>query len=192
MIERLMGQIAKLEKDAVVVMVGGIGLRVRVPKTVLETVHGPGEVVTLYTHFIVREDEFSLYGFPNEDERNLFEIVISVSGVGPRTGIAILSTLTADQLRGAVAREQPDILTRVPGIGKKTAEKIVFELKSKLKTATMPEIALISDADTDVIAALTALGYSLIEAQTAIQSIPRDAAKDVETRVMLALQYFSS
>lgn len=191
MIERLIGTVAKLDKDSVVVMVGGVGLAVRVPRTIHELVHGPGDMVTLFTHLIVREDELSLYGFPNEDERNLFETLISVSGVGPRTGLAILSTLTVEQLRGSVMRDQPEILTRVPGIGKKTAEKIIFELKSKLKAATMPELALISDSDSDVIAALTALGYSVVEAQSAISAIPRDAPKDVETRVMLALQYFT-
>ncbi len=191
MIERVSGQVVKVDKDAVVVMVGGIGLQVRVPKSVFDVVNGVGSVVTLYTHLVVREDEWTLYGFASEDERAIFEILISVSGVGPRTATAILSTLTGDHLRNAVSREQPEILTRVPGIGKKTAEKIIFELKGKLKGTGLPELAAISDSDADVIAALTALGYSIVEAQSALQSIPRDAPKDIETRVMLALQYFA-
>jgi Holliday junction DNA helicase RuvA len=102
-----------------------------------------------------------------------------------------LSTLSVDHLRSAVGREEPEILTRVPGIGKKTAEKIIFELKGKMGTDTIPALALLSDVDSDVLAALTSLGYSVIEAQTALQNIPRNAPKDVESRVMLALQYFS-
>jgi Holliday junction DNA helicase RuvA len=140
---------------------------------------------------LVREDALTLYGFATEEERAVFEVLISVSGVGPRTAVGILSTLSIDQLRSAVGRDEPAILTRVPGIGKKTAEKIVFELKNKMRADGMPEVTAISDADADVIGALTALGYSIVEAQMAIQNIPRDAPKDVETRVMLALQYFS-
>ncbi|MCC7207309.1 MAG: Holliday junction branch migration protein RuvA [Anaerolineae bacterium] len=191
MIDMLTGQIARLDKDAVVVMVGGVGFRVIVPKTVFELVHGPGDVVTLHTHLKVSEDALTLFGFATEEERAVFDVLISVSGVGPRTAVGILSTLSIDQLRSAVGREEPAILTRVPGIGKKTAEKIVFELKTKLRADGLPEITAMSDADADVIAALTALGYSVVEAQTAIQNIPRDAPKDIETRVMLALQYFS-
>ncbi|HRE48909.1 MAG TPA: Holliday junction branch migration protein RuvA [Aggregatilineales bacterium] len=193
MIDRVIGQVAKLGDGVIVVMVGGVGLSIRVPKTVLETVHGTGEVVTLFTHLIVREDDLSLYGFIAEEERALFEVLLSVSGVGARTAIAILGTLSMEQLRSAVTREEAGILTRVPGIGKKTAEKIVFELKGKLRPASYTEqLAAISDTDADVIAALTSLGYSIVEAQTALQAIPRDAPKDVETRIMLALGYFSS
>jgi Holliday junction DNA helicase RuvA len=191
MIDSISGQVARLEKDAVVVMVGGVGLRVVVSRTVFDLVIGVGVAVTLFTHLIVREEELSLYGFASEEERTMFEILLTVSGVGPRSAIAILSTLSLDQLRNAVGREEAAILTRVPGIGKKTAEKIVFELKSKLRTDTLPELAALADTDADVIAALTGLGYSIVEAQTAIQSIPRDAPKDVETRIKLALQYFS-
>ncbi len=191
MIDIVSGQVASIDKNAVVVMVGGVGLRVHVPKTVFDIVSGPGHAVTLYTHLAVREDALTLYGFPTEDDRKLFEILISVSGVGPKIGLAILSTLSVDHLRSAVGREEPEILTRVPGIGKKTAEKIIFELKGKMSAEGLPALTAISDVDSDVIAALTALGYSVVEAQSALQSIPRDAPKDVETRVMMALQHFS-
>lgn len=193
MIDQITGQVAKLDKDAVVVVVGGVGLRVRVPKTVLDSVHGAGGSILLYTHLIVREDDLSLYGFATEEERSLFEILIGVSGVGPRTAVAVLSTLSVDHLRMAVRRDEPEILTRVPGIGKKTAEKIIFELKGKMgrDLDAVSELASISDTDAEVIAALTALGYSIVEAQSAVQSIPRDASKEVETRILYALQYFS-
>jgi holliday junction DNA helicase RuvA len=191
MIDTVTGQIAKLDKDSVVIVVGGIGLRILVPKSVFDIADGPGRTLTLYTYLAVREDALTLYGFSSEDERTLFETLISVSGVGPKIGLAILGTLTPDHLRNAVMREEPAILTRVPGIGKTTAEKIVFELKGKLGAQVGAGLAAFSDSDGDVIAALTALGYSVIEAQSALQSLPRDAPKDVETRIVMALQYFS-
>lgn len=190
MIERISGQIARVEADAIVVMVGGVGLRVRVPKSALEVAANTGTDVLLYTHLIVREDELSLYGFVAEDERAAFEVLIGVSGVGPRTALAVLSVLTVDQLRNAVRRGEPETLTRVPGIGKKTAEKMLFELKGKLggPMDELAELSAITDVDSDVMAALTAMGFSIVEAQTAVQRIPRDGPKDVESRIMLALQ----
>jgi Holliday junction DNA helicase RuvA len=190
MIDMVSGQVASMDKSSVVILVGGIGLRVNVPKSVFDTVHGTGHAVTLFTHLAVREDALTLYGFLTEEDRNLFNILIGVSGVGPKIALAILSTLSVDHLRNAVGREEPEVLTRVPGIGKKTAEKIVFELKGKLGIGMLPGFAVLSDADSEVIDALTALGYSVVEAQTAIQSIPRDAPKNVEERIRIALQYF--
>ncbi len=189
MIDIVTGQVASMDKSSVVVMVGGIGLRVNVPKSVFDVVHGAGHAVTLYTHLAVREDALTLYGFLTEEDRNIFNILIGVSGVGPKIALAILSTLSIDHLRNAVGREEADVLTRVPGIGKKTAEKIVFELKGKLNIGMLPGFALISDVDGDVIEVLTSMGFSVVEAQTAIQSIPRDAPKDIEERVRLALQH---
>lgn len=191
MIDVVAGKVAALHKDHVVLMVGGVGLRVYVPKTVFDVVDGPGRSLTLYTHLAVREDALVLYGFPDMEERALFETLLGISGIGPRIALAILSTLTVEHLHNAVAREEPEILTRVPGIGKKGAQKIVFELKDRLHIEPATGLAAISDIDTDVIAALTSLGYSIVEAQTALQAIPRDAPQDVEERVRLALQYFT-
>jgi Holliday junction DNA helicase RuvA len=190
MIDIVSGQVASLDKNSVVVMVGGIGFKVFVPKSVFDLVDGPGRAVTLYTNLIVREDSLTLYGFLTEEERSIFDLLTSVSGVGPKLGITILGTLSVDQLRGAIGRQEADLLTRVPGIGKKTAEKLVFELKNKLGAELLPALASFSDIDADVIAALTSLGYSVVEAQTAVQSIPRDASKDIDERLRLALQYF--
>ncbi|MCE7946098.1 MAG: Holliday junction branch migration protein RuvA [Chloroflexi bacterium CFX4] len=189
MIERIGGHVVKNAKDSVVIMVGGVGLHVRVPRSVFEIAQLGAEVM-LYTHLIVREDEISLYGFSSEDERAIFEVLITVSGVGAKIALAILSTLSADQLRLAVRRAEPDLLTRVPGIGKKTAEKIIFELKDKIGIAAdaLSELAAINDVDTDVIAALTSMGFSIVEAQSALQRLPRDAPQEVEARVLLALQ----
>lgn len=191
MIDIVSGEVASIDKGSLVVVVGGIGFRVNVPKTVFDVVEGPGHTITLFTHLAVREDALTLYGFITEEDRGLFDILLSVSGVGPKMALAILGTISIDHLRNAVAREEPDVLTRVPGVGKKTAEKIVFELKNKLGTSVAHGLSLINDTDTDVIDALTGLGYSVIEAQSAVQKIPRDAPKDFESRFRLALEYFS-
>jgi Holliday junction DNA helicase RuvA len=191
MIDMLTGQVAAITNQYLVLTVGGVGLRVNVPTTIRDVVTGPGHVLTLYTHLVVREDDLSLYGFADQDERALFETLLKVSGIGPRIALAIISTLTVERLKNAVAREEPEVLTRVPGIGKKLAQKLILELKDKLAIDHVTGLAAISDIDTDVLAALTSLGYSVVEAQTAIQAIPRDAPNDVEERVRLALQYFA-
>lgn len=190
MIEFVSGEVAVMGKDFVVVNVGGVGLKVQVAKSVLDIARN-GEVTMIHTHFVVREDAMLLFGFATVEERALFETLISVNGVGPKMGISILSSLSADQLRNAVASENPIILTRVPGVGKKTAEKIVFELKGKMQSELVPSLSILDDSDQDVLTALTVtFGYSVAEAQSAIQSISRDAPKDVESRLLLALQYF--
>jgi len=191
MIDVITGQIAAVHNTHVVVMVGGVGLRVLVPKTVFDAIDGRGQTVTLYTHLAVREDDLALYGFVDPDERALFETLLRVSGVGPRLALSVIGTLTVEHLNHAVAHEEPDILTRVPGVGKKLAQKLIFELKDKLAIDHATGLTAISDIDTDVLATLTALGYSVVEAQAALQAIPRDAPQDIEARVRLALQYFT-
>ncbi len=191
MIANIQGQVISQGKDHLVVLVGGIGIRVIVPRTVFDVVEGVGHSVFLFTHLAVREDALTLYGFADEQELQLFETLINVSGVGPKLALAILSALSLAQLTHAVAHAEVDLLTRVPGIGKKTAEKIIFELKDRLAVRGAAELAMLSDVDADVLDALIALGYSVVEAQAALQSIPRDAPRDVEERVRLALGYFS-
>src|SRR5574341_1118912 len=192
MISSLRGLIQHIDNDFLLVEVGGVGIKVFVPSSVFEHVDGVGRMIFLHTHLIVREDALTLYGFATEDQRALFETLLGVQGVGPKLALAVLSYVSPDNLRRAVGQEQPEVLDRVPGVGKKTAEKIVFHLKDKFGPglplgATVP----ITDLDTDVLSALTTLGYSVVESQAALQSIPRDAPKDVEERVRLALQYFA-
>jgi len=191
MIDMLTGQVVALREGYVVMLVGGVGLRVYVPASVLNAVGGRGQLLTLYTHLVVREDAFALYGFAEQDERALFETLLTIPGVGPRLALSVISTLTISQLSQAVASQQPELLTRVPGIGKKLAQKLLFELKDKLAVDAATGLSTVSEIDTDVIAALTALGYSVVEAQAALQSIPRDAPPDIEERVRLALDYFA-
>jgi Holliday junction DNA helicase RuvA len=190
MIDRVSGQVVEVEGHHIVVMVGGVGLRLNAPPSV-QDVASPGHTITLYTALVVREDALTLYGFAEREERTLFETLMTVPGVGPRLALSVISTLTVEHLHNAVAREEPDVLTRVPGIGKKLAQKLVFELKDKIAVDHVTGIAAISELDTDVLATLTALGYSVVEAQAALQSIPRGAPDDIEERVRLALEYFS-
>jgi Holliday junction DNA helicase RuvA len=191
MIATLRGEITQIEDTAVIIETGGIGLRVFVP-TPLRTRMQVGEATMLYTHLVVREDDWKLYGFETKADRDLFNLLLGANGVGPRTAMAVMSGSSAELLQRAVFGDDPDLLGRVPGVGKKTAEKIVMHLKDRLKpTDALNAIAAMSDSDSEVLAALTALGYSVVEAQTAIQSLPRDAPDDVEERLRMALQQFT-
>ena len=191
MIACLEGNVLSRSRDSLVVTVGGIGFKVFAPATLLAQVR-PGEPLALHTYLHVREQEMTLYGFADEDELGLFELLLTVSGVGPKLALTMLSAMSVDALRLAIGQEQPGVLARIPGIGKKTAEKIVLELKDKVKMAEgLPtELAALSEADAEVIDALTALGYSIVEAQRAVQGLPRDV-KDVEERLRLALASFA-
>lgn len=190
MIATLRGEITQIEESALVVEVGGLGLRVFVPKPLL-TKFEIGEVVLIHTHLIVRENDLSLYGFETIAERQLFLTLLGVDGVGPKVALSVLSTLNLDTVQRAVFSEEPDLLSRVPGVGKKTAQKMLLYLKDRLKPVSgLEKIAAMSDTDSEVLAALTALGYSVIEAQSALQSLPKDAPDDVEEKLRLALGYF--
>lgn len=191
MIACLEGNVLSRSRDSLVVTVGGIGFKVFAPATLLAQVR-PGEPLALHTYLHVREQEMTLYGFADEDELGLFELLLTVSGVGPKLALTMLSAMSVDALRLAIGQEQPGVLARIPGIGKKTAEKIVLELKDKVGSpdGAPPELAALSEADAEVIDALTALGYSIIEAQRAVQALPRDV-RDVEERLRLALTGFA-
>ena len=190
MIASLTGQIQKVEQGALVLSVGGVGLRVLVPSTALQDV-AIGRNLFLHTQLIVRENDLTLYGFETEDDLKLFNTLLSVQKVGPKLALAILSTLTPELLRSAVLQDEAVILQRVPGIGKKSAERILFALRGKLDAEDATTVGLVSDTDGDVMDTLTALGFSIVEAQAAIQKLPREV-KDVNERVALALQQLDS
>jgi Holliday junction DNA helicase RuvA len=170
-----------------------VGFRVFVPQTVLEAAGRPGEELALSTHLHVRENELTLYGFRSEEELELFRLLLGVSGIGPKVALSILSTLPPDRLEAAIAQQDVAALAQVRGIGRKTAEKLVFDLKDKVSVALAPgePQAVLSQADADIIAALTGLGYSVAEAQDAIRHLP-DEALPLEEKVRLALAYFLS
>src|SRR5512140_453606 len=190
MIATLRGEIVQIEENALVLEVGGVGLRVFDPAPLRKRLN-VGEVILLYTHLVVREDALVLYGFESQAERELFNTLLGVDGVGPKVALSVLSTMTLDAIQRAVFADEADTLSRIPGVGKKTAQKMALHLKDKLKPSdTLAKVAAMSDADSEVLAALTALGYSVVEAQAAIQSIGKDAPQDIEERLRMALQYF--
>ncbi len=191
MIASLRGEIVQIEDHAFVVEVGGVGLRVFVPAPLRARMQ-VGETALLYTHLVVREDALSLYGFESQAERDLFNMLLGVDGVGPKVSLAVLSTLTLEAVQQAVQAEESDVLSRVPGVGKKTAQKIILYLHDRIKPSdALAKLGALSDKDSEVLAALTALGYSVVEAQSAIQSLPKDAPDGTEERLRLALQFFT-
>ena len=190
MIATLRGEISQIEENALIIEVGGVGLRVFVPAP-LRTRLKAGETAFLFTHLVVREDALTLYGFESQADRELFTILLGVDGVGPKVALSVLSTMTLDAVQRAVFADEADLLSRVPGVGKKTAQKMALHLKDKLKpTDALARVAAMSDKDSEVLAALTSLGYSVVEAQAAIQSIPKDAPDDSGERLRIALGYF--
>lgn len=192
MIASVSGQLIHIGDGFVVVQVGGVGLEIYVPASVLSDRSRLGELVDIVTYLVVREDALTLYGFATLEEKATFQLLLGVPGVGPRLALSVINTLAPHVLANAVQQEDPDIISRVPGVGKKTAQKIVLELRGKLVAADMPAgLAAISSLDTEVIEVLTAMGFSIVESQAALQAIPRDAPEDIEERVRLALAYFA-
>lgn len=190
MIATLRGEISQIEENALIIQMGGVGVRVFVPAP-LRARAQVGETFFLFTHLVVREDAWLLYGFENQAERDLFLMLLGVDGVGPKVALSILSTLNVDAVQRAVFADEAEIFSRAPGVGKKSAQKIALHLKDKLKpTDALAKIAALSDSDGEVIAALTSLGYSVVEAQAALQSISKNAPDDVEEKLRLALTYF--
>jgi Holliday junction DNA helicase RuvA len=150
-----------------------------------------GQTLTLHTYLVVRENELSLYGFPSIEARDTFSLLLGVERVGPKLALAILSGISVANLRAAVMGGQSGVLAKVPGVGSKTAQKIVLHLADRILPME-GEVSFVATApsDGDVLDALTNLGYSVVEAQAALQSLPKDAPADVEERLKLALRYF--
>jgi holliday junction DNA helicase RuvA len=193
MLASLSGKVASTGEDFVVIRAGGVGFYVSVPQTVLDSLPGPGMELTVHTHLHVRENDLALYGFGSREDLALFRLLLGVSGIGPKVALSLLSFLPRDRLQAAIAQEDVTMLARVPGIGPKTAKKLVFDLKDKIAADIMPgePQPVLTEADADLIAALTSLGYSVSEAQEAIRSLPRETI-ELEERVRLALVYFTS
>jgi Holliday junction DNA helicase RuvA len=192
MIASLRGRVQEVLPDSLVVEVGGVGLQVFVPAPSRDQAR-PGDSIFLNTYLVVREDALILFGFETRELRDFFNLLLGVNGVGPRMALSVLSVLSPDAIRRAVFHEQPEVFSRVPGVGRKTAQKILLQLQDRIPADIgLEPVAMISDLDAEVLGALTALGYSVVEAQAALQSIPRETPQDIETRLRLALQYFSS
>jgi Holliday junction DNA helicase RuvA len=187
MIASLQGVLQSVSEGEIVVETGGVGFRLMVPASVLERAPQIGHVIFLHTYMVVREDLLALYGFSDPEERELFTLLLGVTGVGPRLALAVISHLPIDLLKTAIVGDQPERLVQVPGIGRKTAEKIIIDLKDRLE-APLVLAEPPSAVDTEVLGALTALGYSLGEAQAALQAVPADAPEELEERLRLALR----
>jgi len=190
MIASVKGEVLEKGDNYLVVQVGGLGLRVATPAAVANG-YEIGDHAQLFTHLVVREDNLSLYGFDSAEQRSLFQNLITVDGVGPRTALAVISTLSVDMIYQAVLGEQAAIFSQVPGIGSKTAQKIVLYLHDKLKPLEAGLLGAARDVNRELMDALAGLGYSVIEAQTAIQALPKDAPEDLEERLRLALKFFT-
>ena len=191
MIASLDGAVAAMGSNHLIVTVGGLGFQVYVPDNVLHHLSGRGAQVRLFTHLQVRENELTLYGFSTQEELELFQMLLGVAGIGPKTALMTLSSLSPERLRAAIAREEAGVLAQVPGIGPKTARRVIFQLKDKLTLGALEPVPPLTDQDAEVIAALTALGYSVVEAQTALQSLPRDPESSIEERIRQALAFFA-
>jgi Holliday junction DNA helicase RuvA len=161
------------------------------PTSTLSTLSTIGEEVKLYTHLHLREDNATLYGFTSADELGLFQTLISVSGLGPKLALAMLSAMNVEKLTMAIATGSADLLTVVPGIGKKVANRLILELKDKVGAGwiTTPAGALAQE-NTDVLAALTSLGYSVSEANRAVATLPPSSDLSLEEKIKQALGYF--
>ena len=188
MIGRLTGLLAEKNPPQLLLDVNGVGYEVDVPMSSFYNLPGLGEKVTLLTHFVVREDAQVLFGFLTHEERGTFRQLVKISGVGPRTALSILSGLSVDELAQAVSRQESGRLVKVPGIGKKTAERLLLELKGKLGDALASPAAgsVQNDSQGDILQALLALGYSDREAAASLKALPADVG--VSDGIKLALK----
>ena len=193
MIVALEGILESRGIDSVIIKVGSISFQVFVPSSILGQLGTVGDEVHLHTHLYLREDNVALYGFGSAEESRLFQNLISVSGIGPKVGLGLLSTLGAEQLASAIVSGNVDLLSQAPGLGKKMAGRIVLDLKSKLESEWGAVAApVLVQEDADVVAALTNLGYSLKEATHAVSSLPDSREIDLEERIRLALKQLAA
>ncbi|MFV0680387.1 Holliday junction branch migration protein RuvA [Ottowia sp.] len=176
MIGRLTGLLAEKNPPHILIDCHGVGYEVDVPMSTFYQLPAPGETVCVLTHFVVREDAQILYGFATAPEREAFRHLVKISGVGPRTALAVLSGMSVAELGQAVTSQEAGRLVKVPGIGKKTAERLLLELRGKLGTDLGPAASPASDAQNDILQALLALGYGDRDAAAALKSLPADIA----------------
>jgi Holliday junction DNA helicase RuvA len=199
MIAAVKGQLEYTGLDYVLINVNGVSLRLFVPLSLLEDLGEIGREVKLYTHLYVREDQLALYGFKSNDQQDLFEMLIGVAGVGPKAALSMLSAAEVGAIHLAIAQSNVDFLKKVPGIGPKTAARIILELKGKLvdidktsRTAVKvgdPKQAAITLERQQVVAALSGLGYNPTEIQAALTSLPTEQPLTIEEQVLGALRY---
>ena len=199
MISYIKGELTEVFEDTVVVDTNGIGYNIRVPGSVLDRLPSVGSSVRIYTYLYVKEDAMNLFGFLNRDDLSVFKLLLNVSGIGPKGALAILSTIGPDDLRFAVLSEDVKTISSAPGIGAKTAKRLIIELKDKLKLAEVFETALANKekassendvllARNEAVEALVALGYASAQAMKAVQQVENAEEKDSEQILKEALK----
>lgn len=190
MIAGLRGTVAGRERDSLLVDVSGVIYRVGTSTTTLAEAGADGTPVTLHTRLVMREDQLALFGFLTEEEMVLFDLVTGVTGIGPRIGCAVLSTFTAEALHRALENEDVALLGTVPGIGRKTAARMIVDLRGKLPPLEGGVVAMkqATSVDREAAQALEVLGYSTVEAHTALAALPKDESATVEERIVAALK----
>ncbi|MCD6390471.1 MAG: Holliday junction branch migration protein RuvA [Dehalococcoidia bacterium] len=188
MIATLEGILEYRGTDSIILNVGGIGFQVYVPGSTLSQLGAVKGKISLYTHLHLREDNVSLYGFASGEELALFQNLISVSGIGPKAALGLLSALKPEQLIMAISSGNIDLISQVPGIGKKIASRLVVELRGKLEKEWKDVALPLGQESADTIAALTGLGYSLTEATNAVSKLPDSKELSLEEKIKMALQ----
>ena len=199
MISYIKGELTEVFEDTVVVETNGIGYNIRVPGSVLDRLPSVGSSVRIYTYLYVKEDAMNLFGFLSRDDLSVFKLLLNVSGIGPKGALAILSTIGPDDLRFAVLSEDVKTISSAPGIGAKTAKRLIIELKDKLKLAEVFETALANKekapyendvllAKNEAVEALVALGYASAQAMKAVQQVENAEEKDSEQILKEALK----
>ena len=202
MISYVKGSLAEKFEDSVVVEAGGIGYRIFVPTSVLEQLPKTGETVKIYTYFSVREDAMSLYGFLSRQDIEMFRQLIGVNGVGPKSALGILSSLSPDVLRMAVISGDAKAISKAPGVGNKTAQRIILDLKDKVKSEDIldgiaepafghTEISDVGEIGKEAVEALTALGYSASEASGVVKKVTITESMTAEDVLKAALKHLA-
>ena len=186
MIGRLTGQLAEKNPPEILVDCHGVGYEVLVPMSTFYNLPALGEKISLFTHFVVREDAQLLYGFGSNAERAAFRQLIKITGVGPRTALSVLSGMSVADLAQAITLQEAGRILKVPGIGKKTAERLLLELKGKLGADIGAHVSISNEAQLDILQALVALGYSDRDAALALKALPQDVG--VSDGIKLALK----
>ena len=196
------GELAEINTDHIVIDVNGIGYMIFIPSQALDYLPAIGEIIKVHTYLFMREDAMILYGFLTKDELEIFKLLITVSGIGPKGGLAILSTLSADDLRFAVLSGDSKAIAKAPGVGSKTAQRVIIDLKDKLSLEDAFEkklehenekinIASNSQVKNDAVMALNALGYSSSESLKAVSKVEITEEMDVEDVLKAALKHMS-
>jgi len=196
MITSVRGILLFVGVDYAVVETGGVGLMIYAPRNVLGALGEIGGEVRSYTHLHIREDLLALYGFASPDQRHLFETLLGISGIGPKVALSLLSSAPPDELRATIAGGDTTRLSRIPGIGKKTAERLVLELRGKLELKGVPAPSGATPAlmalNNELAEMLIGLGFTAAETSAAIAALPADAPPELDERLRLALRYFGS